>query len=124
MEDSTEALGHSGNDGVTIHSGFPNPAAEQSKAGRGGLSLDLNALIVKNPVSTFYFQVEGSEWEGRGIYDGDIAVVDRALTPKPTDLVATWAYQTLMICRFTKLPKDAELWGVITAVIHPIRLKG
>ena len=68
--------------GVSVHTGFPNPAADKSLAG-----LDLNRLLIHNTASTFLFRLRGSEWGELGIFDGDIAIVDRAWDARQEDLV-------------------------------------
>ena len=39
----------------------------------------INEYLVRNPVSTFFFPVEGDSMEGAEIFDGDILVVDRSI---------------------------------------------
>ncbi len=111
-----------GNNGtaVSMHAGFPN-AAEDRTGKRG--SLDFNALLVKHPSSTYCFRVQGDSHEDRGIFDGDIAVVDRALQPRPSDLVIYFPENDFVICRYSqlRLPAGSEIWGVVTAVIHRTR---
>ncbi len=108
----------SNKDGVSIHTGFPNPATDQRLH-----TLDFNQLLVRHTASTYMFRVRGSEWEGAGVFDGDIAVVDRALDPKKTDVVLCWdgARGEFLITPYSKMPADAALWGVITATIHQFR---
>lgn len=101
---------------ISVHTGFPN-AAEDSRLH----ALDLNSLLIKNPNSTFFFTITGNDWEKLGIYDQDIALVDRVLLPKKNDLVI-WVHQdTFAISRCKTTPDNAELWGVVTAIIHPTR---
>lgn len=102
--------------GVSIHTGFPNPATDQTLTG-----LDMHALLVKHPASTFYMQIEGNTWEDKGIFDGDILLVDRALDPRKTDYVIWWDESEFVISRFTKLPADTVVWGVVSAVVHRFR---
>ena len=99
--------------GVSIHAGFPNPAAERSNK-----SLSLDQLLLHHPSSNFLFRVRGHEWEDRGIFDGDIAIIDRALTPQASDLIITWYGQEFTLLSFSQLKKDTEAWGTITAIIH------
>jgi DNA polymerase V len=103
-------------DGVSVHMGFPNPAADKRLEG-----LDLHKLLVKNPSSTFFMRIEGNEWEERGIFDGDIVVIDRALKPRKTDLLVVGKDDLLLITPAGKLPKDSTLWGVVTSVVHRYR---
>ncbi len=105
--------------GVSVHAGFPNPAADSRITG-----LDLNRLLISHSTSTFYFRIRGTEWEQAGIFDGDIAIVDRALDPRKTDTVIWWKSgdnNEFNISAYNKLPGGAVLWGVITAIIHELR---
>ncbi len=116
-----------------VRAGFPNPAEDAR-----GVALDLNELIIKHPVSTYYLRVEGDSMVGAGITHGDIVVVDKSLSPKSGDIVVAavdgdftlkhlkrdgdkaWlvaanpAYPPIALHEAT----DAELWGVVTYVIH------
>lgn len=119
-----------------VKAGFPNPA-EDAK----GVALDLNELVVKHPVSTFYLRVEGDSMVGAGIVHGDIVVVDKSLEPKTGDIVVAavdgdftlkhlkrqgqqaWLvaanpdYSPIALHEAT----DAVIWGVVTFVIHKAR---
>lgn len=114
MEPYTEDL--AGSDGVSVHSGFPNPALDR----RGQLtrSLDINGLLVPRPNSTFLFRISGHRWADQGIYDGDVAVVDRALRPRPTDLVVIWQNTSFNLERRLSRPSEEQPWGVVTSIIH------
>lgn len=105
-------------DGVSVHTGFPNPAVDQRLQ-----TLDFNKLLVQHAASTYMFRVRGNEWEGVGVFDNDIAVVDRALDPRKTDVVIWWDEPAgeFAISKFTDMPKNAALWGVVTATIHQFR---
>jgi SOS-response transcriptional repressor LexA len=105
-------------DGVSVHAGFPNPAADSSLR-----SLDFNQLLIQHSVSTYAFRIEGSEWEGDGVFAGDIAIVDRALDPRKSDIVVWWqdGPDAFAISRYAAIPPAATVWGVITATIHQFR---
>jgi DNA polymerase V len=45
-------------------------------------SIDLNKVLVENPIATFYVQVEGNSMIDAGIHDKDLLVVDRSLEPR------------------------------------------
>lgn len=66
----------------SVVAGFPSPAEQYIEP-----PLDLNEFMVKRPVATIYVKVEGDSMIGRGIYDGDMLVVDRSLTPANGDVV-------------------------------------
>lgn len=99
---------------VAVHAGFPNPAAERS--GQPPLSLD--KLLIRHPSSTYFFRIRGHSWHRSGVYDGDIAVVDRALTPRKHQLVVWWeASGEFAISPFADAERQ-QVWGTITAIIH------
>lgn len=103
---------------VSIHMGFPNPAAD-----KGVGSLDLHQLLVQRPASTFLFRIAGDQWQDRGIFHNDIAVIDRALDPRKTDLVVWWQEHTgtFQISSYTTMPADSTIWGVVTGTVHQFR---
>lgn len=104
--------------GVSVHTGFPNPATDSSLR-----SLDLNSLLINHSASTYFFRVEGSQWEAAGVFDGDIAIIDRALGARTSDTVVWWNGHTenFAISVRKTVPPDAVVWGVITATIHQFR---
>ncbi|MGH7192058.1 MAG: S24 family peptidase, partial [Candidatus Saccharimonadales bacterium] len=119
MQDDPETMARG--DGVSVHSGFPNPATDTHGTGTG-LALDFNKLLVRHPSSTYLFRMAGHAWARQGIYDGDVAVVDRALQAGPGDLLVVWRDYELRLCRQTQLTPEDKPWGVVTAVIHQLRL--
>lgn len=105
-------------DGVSVHSGFPNPAADRQGE---GLALDINRLLVRHPSSTYMFRVAGHRWASLGVYDGDVAVIDRALDPKDGDLVVVWQDGSARLQSRHRLAPEDQVWGVVTAMIHRFR---
>jgi SOS-response transcriptional repressor LexA len=103
-------------DGVSTHYGFPNPAADNHF-----LLLDLNQLLIKHTYSTYLMRVEGDDWQDIGIFNNDVALIDRALSPQPVDKVIWWFDGRFVISQRHRAPKQAEIWGVVTAVIHQWR---
>jgi len=100
---------------VGLHAGFPNAA---TTTGHGALSLD--RLLIRSPSSTYFFRVRGHHWQTTGIYDGDIAVVDRALTPGQGSVVVWWTDAgELCIARWQR-GMQQNTWGTITATIHQL----
>lgn len=57
-----------------VSAGFPSPAADYEDK-----RLDINEHLIRNPVSTFFFPVQGDSMQGAEIFDGDILVVDRSI---------------------------------------------
>ena len=113
--------GENERDGVSIHSGFPNPAADKTFS-----TLDLNQLLIRHATSTYYFRIAGNDWQEAGVFDGDIAIIDRALDPRRSDTIVWWSESDgeFAITTYSKMPKEASCWGVITATIHEFRKVG
>lgn len=99
--------------GVSVHDGFPNPATDISLQ-----ILDLNQLLIRHPVSTFFMRVAGNNGEKYSVFEGDIIVVDRALRPSHAQLVIYWQDDTMMIRRYGAIPSGSSVWGVVTSIIH------
>jgi len=116
MEPVTEPYSASAETGtdISVHAGFPNPAAERS-----GSPLSLDRLLIKHPSSTYFFRIRGHHWHRYGVFDGDIAIIDRALQPRERELVIWWQESG----EFTMQPFDRiehqPTWGTVTAIIHP-----
>jgi SOS-response transcriptional repressor LexA len=113
MDDSEAMAGGQNSPGISVHAGFPNPAAE-----RRGTPLSLDRLLIRSPLSTYIFRIRGHQWEERGIFDGDLALIDRALGPRSNELVIIWQDESFAILPFSHLEKQTEPWGTITAIIH------
>ena len=118
MEDELDSL--LDGEAVRVHAGFPNPAADRLGQHKS-LTLDFNQLLVQHPSSTYIFRVSGNSWTEQGILNGDVAVIDRALSPHPQDLIISWQNETFLISFYKDLPEGETPWGVITSVIHPLR---
>jgi SOS-response transcriptional repressor LexA len=104
--------------GISVHTGFPNPAADKSLS-----NLDLNQLLIQRTASTFLFRIRGDDWQDMGIFDNDIAIIDRALTPRASDLVVWWqdSGEQFVITMRRDVPASTPVWGVITSTIHQFR---
>lgn len=103
---------------AAAHKGFPNAAHDQITT-----PLSLDKLLIQNRASTYLFRIRGDDWQDSGIFDGDIAIVDRALSPTPNTLVIGWdETETFYISKPT-LEHTGRVWGVVTATIHPLSRK-
>ena len=67
---------------LSIQAGFPSPADDFAVKRH-----DLNELLVTHPLATFLWRVSGKSMVEAGIDDGDILVVNRALTPEHRSIV-------------------------------------
>ena len=122
----------------SIAAGFPSPAEEYIDT-----HLNLHELMIDHPTSTFFIRVQGDSMTGKGIYNEDILVVDRSLTPQSGSvvvaildgdfLVKTWEKGTthhLLRSANPRYPdirineasgRDFSIWGVVTYAIHNLR---
>jgi DNA polymerase V len=86
-----------------VPAGFPSPAEEYLDR-----PLDFNELLVMHPAATFAVKVTGDSMTGAGIYPGDIAVVDRALTATDGKIILAVLDGEFTIKRYRQ--KGGETW--------------
>lgn len=115
-----------------ISAGFPSPALDFQ-----GNTIDLNKILIKNSVSTFFGRVKGFSMEGVAISDGDLLIIDKSLEPKNGKIAVcfidgeftvkkikiedaqVWlvaandAYKTIQVT----VDNDFLIWGIVTHVI-------
>jgi DNA polymerase V len=84
--------------------GFPAPGDDLVEK-----PLDLNDLLIDNPTATFFVRVSGDSMEGARIFDGDVLVVDRSITPSDGSIVVAAVYGEMVVKRLRKYPNKAEL---------------
>lgn len=66
-------------------------------------------------------EIDGDEWEAQGIYNGDVVIIDRALTPRKTDYIVWWDESTFIISRLNQMPAGNTVWGTVSSVVHRLR---
>ncbi|MFA5004095.1 MAG: S24 family peptidase [Candidatus Saccharimonadales bacterium] len=115
MDDTTNLAEGQGTT-VAVHAGFPNPAAE-----RQGTPLSLDRLLIQHPSSTYFFRIRGHHFADYGVFDGDIAIIDRAIDPIEKDLVVWWNLSGEFYLTSFKRSDHQNIWGVVTTTIHPSR---
>jgi SOS-response transcriptional repressor LexA len=110
-----ENIYHKGvsHDGVAVHTGFPNPAIDASLK-----DLDLNQLLIAHSASSYMMRIGGDSWQHLGIFNTDIAIIDRSLTAHQNDIVVWWHEDTFMLSHLSQVPKQATVWGMVTSTIH------
>lgn len=121
-----------------IKAGFPSPADDYIES-----RLDLNEHLIRHPSATFFVRASGDSMVKAGIGDGDLMIVDRAVSPQDGDVVIAVLYGDLTVKRIRKrhnrlllepdngaypaieVPPDANLqvWGVVTHSIHRMARK-
>lgn len=119
-----------------VRAGFPSPADDYLEG-----NICLQDLLVEHPAATFLVRVEGDSMREAGILDGDIAVVDRALTPVSGKIVVAVVDGDFCIKRliyrdgrcflqsanptFPEIEvsecSSNQVWGVVAHVIHRLK---
>jgi len=79
--------------GHALCAGFPSPADDFLEG-----ALELPRWLVPNSPATFLWRISGSSMEGAGIYDRDLACVDRSLKPSHGSVVVA-AIDGQMSCK-------------------------
>ena len=120
----------------TVSCGFPSPAQDSREE-----SLDFNALLFKHKANTYCLRCKGDSMKRKGIFSGDILVVDRSLRAKNGDVIVAevggaFTVKTLLIEGETvilhaenpdyadiQMAEEEELilFGVVTAVVRSLR---
>ena len=117
-----------------VGAGFPSPATDYIED-----DIDLNSHLITNAPATFIIRVQGKSMTNVGIYDGDLLIVDKSLTPKNFSTIIANVNEELVVKTLIK-SKEANyltsgskntsdrinltdnpeiiIWGVVTYVIH------
>jgi len=69
----------------SIPAGRPADAIQEEE---GCVLIDVNTLGIKPSARTFGLQVHGDSMVGKSIVDGDIAIIEHGVQPRPGDVVA------------------------------------
>ncbi len=115
--------------------GFPSPAQDYIEG-----QLDLNEHLIERPASTFIVKISGDSLILAGIHSGDLAIVDRSITPRSGHIVVAVMYGELLVKRLRRVlgkiwldpdtddpryqpidvPEDSafEIWGVVKNTIR------
>ena len=91
-------------DPVKVSAGFPSPAADYEAS-----RLDINAYLIRNAVSTFFFPVQGDSMQGAEIFDGDILVVDKSVEVQHGHIVVAFVNGERLVKRLHKRGKRVAL---------------
>ena len=115
-----------------VTAGFPSPADDYIE---GRLSLDEH--LIQHRDATFFVRAKGSSMVGAGIFDNDLLVVDKSLTPSSGDIVIAIVDGELTVKRFIqrdgkvilkpenpsfkeielKEGQELQVWGVVTSTV-------
>ncbi len=116
----------------TVTAGFPSPADDYIE---GRLSLDEH--LIQNRDATFFVRAKGNSMVGAGIFDGDLLVVDKSLSPQSGDIIIAIVDGDLTVKRLIKRGstitlkpenprfkeiefkegQELQVWGVVTSTV-------
>jgi DNA polymerase V len=119
-------------------SGFQSPADDYLE-GR----LSISEVLVVDPESTFYFQMDSQAMKNQGLLSGDILVIDRSLTAVKDAIVVAFINSSFYCRRYemknnkpllvgdedeieTTDGQILQIWGVVTSICRntlPISLR-
>ena len=120
-----------------VGAGFPSPATDYIED-----DLDLNTHLITNAPATFVIRVQGKSMQEVGIYDGDLLIVDKSISPKNFSTVIANVNEELVVKSLIRekglsyltsgsknilekinLEENPEviIWGVVTYVIHKLQ---
>jgi DNA polymerase V len=114
-----------------VQCGFPSPADDYVFE-----TLNLNEHLIQHPFNTFFVRAKGDSMHAK-IFDGDLLIVDKSLTPKHGSVVVAFINGEFMVKRLYKYkgkiflvpdnPKyqkteinetsDFKIWGVATHAV-------
>lgn len=117
---------------ISVQAGFPSPAEDYA-----GKRIDVLEHLVKHPQATYQMRVRGESMREAGIFDGDVILVDKAITPRSGQIVVAvvdgeftvkqlWQRAGRMKLKAANptfadiTPKDGQtitVWGVVVASI-------
>jgi DNA polymerase V len=116
----------------SVAAGFPSPAEDHMVK-----RIDLMEQLIRHPQATFLLRIRGESMREAGIFDNDVVLVDRAISPRSGHVVVA-IVDGEFVCKtlwqragriklkaanptFADInPKDGqtvEVWGVVVAAI-------
>lgn len=118
-----------------VEAGFPSPAEDYLDK-----QLNLHTHIIKHESATFFLKAHGLSMINAGIHDGDLLVVDRAISAEHNKVVIAALDGELTVKRLVRrhdkvllVPENPDfpeiditerehvhIWGVVTYVVHKL----
>jgi DNA polymerase V len=93
---------------VVIPKGFASPSEEDLD-----VPLNLHKYVVQHPAATFFARMSGDAMVASGIFDGDILVIDRSVTPTAKSIVMAVVDGEFLVRQLSELT-SGEVWGAVT----------
>lgn len=118
-----------------VPAGFPSPAQDSDSD-----CLDLNRELIHSPSSTFCARVTGDSMIDCGINDGDLLIIDKALTPRDGSIAVCFIDGEFTVKRIAirndgiylepenkcyppiHVHEDSnfQVWGIVTHIIKAV----
>lgn len=115
-----------------VTAGFPSPADDYIED-----RLSLDEHLIQHRESTFFVRAKGNSMTGAGIFDGNLLVVDKSLTPSSGDIVIAIVDGDLTVKRYIRRGdkfilkpenprfkeielqdgQELQVWGVVIATV-------
>lgn len=122
--------------GHQLQAGFPSPADDYVEG-----ELDINDLLIRHKAATFFCRVKGNSMEAAGIFNGDLLIVDRAVTPASGQIIVASVDGDFVVKRLVltgteirleaaspeyapiilKDGQELTIWGVVTGSVRQFR---
>lgn len=120
-----------------VPAGFPSPAEDL-----GAKRIDVLEHLIKHPQATYQMVIKGDSMRDEGIFDGDVILVDRAISPRSGHIVVA-VVDGEFVCKKLYIragrmrlkaanptyadiiPKDGqtvEVWGVVLTAFKKFSL--
>ncbi|MEL4177782.1 LexA family protein [Roseateles sp. PN1] len=120
-----------------VPAGFPSPAEDL-----GAKRIDVLEHLIRHPQATYQMVIKGDSMRDEGIFDGDVILVDRAITPRSGHVVVA-VVDGEFVCKKLYIragrmklkaanptyadiiPKDGqtvEIWGVVLTAFKKFAL--
>ena len=119
---------------VNVACGFPSPADDYLDD-----PIDLIERLAPNKHASFLCKVAGSSMAGANVHDGDVAIVDRSVPPKPGHLVVACVAGGFVMKELRQrrgasvlysvpadgppepygLGEEVQVWGVVRSTVTP-----
>lgn len=79
-----------------VSAGFPSPAEDYIEG-----HIDLNMILIRNPLATVYVRVSGDSMSDAGIYPNSLLVVDRSMETHDGHIVIAKVFNELCVKRLS-----------------------
>lgn len=122
---------------TSIQAGFPSPAEDHA-----GKRIDVLENLIRHPQATYQMRVKGDSMQDERIFDGDVILIDRAITPRHGHIVVAEIDGEFLVKKLVIrqgrmklkagnptfadiIPKDGQtitIWGVVLTAFKQFQI--